>query len=197
MARTKLNPARRLTHVTHARLFLKKKLREGGTDHSEALQVFRRFYRANDAKLEALLTENATLTIGRRHDTWNTKCFLINGQSITTGLSSPTKHGIVVHALRATEYATRPNHLKRQNGMEMDHQNAGGFHDIKREFIAIHGLEAISNAVDNTEQLCGDMRRAFVSFHASKTRHYRLCKMLTVQEHRRITEQRMRQESAV
>ena len=74
--------------------------------------------------------------------------------------------------------------------MELDHQNEGGFQKIKIEFIAAHGVDAIRNAIDS-EQLSGDMRSAFVSFHASKTHDYSLCKMLTTEEHRRITNQRI------
>ena len=77
----------------------------------------------------------------------------------------------------------------------MDHQNTGGFERIKKEFIAAHGLDTVRSATDNTEQLSGDLRSAFVSFHANKTNDYSLCKMLTIEEHRRITKQRMDPES--
>jgi hypothetical protein len=191
MAKTKYNPRRRMTHISHARLFLKGSLHQGGEVQRQALETFRKFYRANDSKLEALLTENAELTIGRRTETFNSRCFFINGQPISVKLTKPTAHGIVANALRLTEYWTRPDHLKRQRGIEMDHQNTGGFERIKQEFIAAHGLDTVRSAIDDTEQLSGDLRSAFVSFHASKTNDYSLCKMLTIEEHHRITQQRM------
>ena len=174
---------------------LKGSLRQGGEVQRQALETFRRFYRANDSKLDALFSENAELTIGRRKETWNSKCFLINGQTISTDLTAPTVHGIVANALRATEYATRPCHLKRQRGFEMDHFNKGGFQKIKNDFITEHGIDTIRNAIDNyEEQLTGDLRDAFIAFHAKETKNYRLCRMLTATEHRRITRKRVDQE---
>jgi hypothetical protein len=106
-------------------------------------------------------------------------------------------HGIVANALRATEYATRPDHLKGQLGFEMDHFNKGGFQTIKNDFIAQHGMDTIRKAIDNCEQLTGDLRDAFIAFHAKETKNYRLCRMLTATEHRRITKQRIQQGSVV
>eukprot|EP01046_Picozoa_sp_COSAG06_P079659 COSAG06_NODE_27064_length_602_cov_0.773360_1_plen_141_part_00 len=105
MAKTKYNPRRRMTHISHARLFLKGSLHQGGEVQRQALETFRKFYRANDSKLEALLTENAELTIGRRTETFNSRCFFINGQPISVKLTKPTAHGIVANALRLTDWS--------------------------------------------------------------------------------------------
>ena len=53
-----------------------------------ALECFRQHYRANTEKLELLLSDTAELTIGRADFT--TKCFMINGQSVSTKLDKPT-----------------------------------------------------------------------------------------------------------
>ena len=58
----------------------------------------------------------------------------------------------------------------------MGHYNKGGFQKIKNDFIAQHGIDTIRNAIDNyEEQLTGDLRDAFIAFHAKETKDYTLC----------------------
>ena len=58
-----------------------------------ALECFRQYYRANSEKVELLLSDTAELTIGCGD--YNSKCFLVNGQSLSakqTNRRTPQKY---------------------------------------------------------------------------------------------------------
>ena len=185
MVKSEYNPARRLTHITHARKYLKNELQRGGEVSPQVKETFRKFYRRNDRKLQLLLLESTKLTVGCRRDTYNSRSFFINGESISTELTS-TPEGVVAAALRLTEYETRPAEFKNKPGLEMHHANEGGFDAIKKQFVDTHGTDAILKAIQ-CDQLTGELRNAFISFHAEHTDNYKLCQMLTEEEHCRIT----------
>eukprot|EP01048_Picozoa_sp_COSAG05_P020779 COSAG05_NODE_3631_length_1946_cov_24.182458_3_plen_94_part_00 len=69
---------------------------------SLALECFRRHYRTNPEKLELLLSESAELTIGRTD--FNSRCFLINGQSVSKNLDKPTVHTFDLRPLLSQKY---------------------------------------------------------------------------------------------
>ena len=74
-----------------------------------ALECFRRHYRSNTEKLELLLSESAVLTIGRAD--FNSRCFLINGQSVSKKLNKPTDAAKISVGCRTVAREDEPPHI--------------------------------------------------------------------------------------
>ena len=136
------------------------------------------------------------LTIGRAD--FNTSCFLINGQSISTKLDRSTDAAKIRVACRTVARQDEPQHITtaRGPGIEIDHQNEGGFAKIVNTFIELHGEETIMKHVGRVvgaarETLNEPLRSEFVQLHREMTSNYTECVPLAVEEHRRLTRERL------
>ena len=182
---------------SQTRLYLKSMLNGSvAVDIPAALECFRNHYRANHEKLELLLSDSAELTIGRAD--FNTSCFLINGQSISTKLDRSTDAAKIRVACRTVARQDEPQHITtaRGPGIEIDHQNEGGFAKIVNTFIELHGEETIMKHVGRVvgaarETLNEPLRSEFVQLHREMTSNYTECVPLAVEEHRRLTRERL------
>ena len=160
-----------------------------------ALECFRRHYRSNTEKLELLLSESAELTIGRAD--FNSRCFLINGQSVSKELDKPTDAAKISVGCRTVARDDEPPHIvaSRAPGIEIDHENEGGFAAIVDKFVQQHGEKTIMQYVGKVtggarETLNEPLRSAFVQLHREMTSNWAQCVPVTVEEHRRRTRQR-------
>ena len=165
-------------------------------DLSAALECFRQYYRANAEKVELLLSDTAELTIGRGD--YNSKCYFVNGQSLSAKLDKPTDAAKIRIACRTVAREDEPAHIVAARGpdIEIDHQNTGGFAAIVEKFIIQHGQIAVTEAVVKVpglsrETLSEPIRSAFVELHRQMTNNWSLCAPLHFVEHRRRTRARL------
>ena len=182
---------------SQSRLYLKSMLNGSvAIDIPAALECFRKHYRANHEKLELLLSNSAELTIGRAD--FNTRCFLINDQSISTKLDSSTDAAKIRVACRTVAREDEPPHIvaSRAPNIEIDHENAGGFAAIVDALVQQHGEKTIIEYVGKVtgasrETLNEPLRSVFVQLHREMTSNWAQCVPVTVEEHRRRTRQRL------
>jgi hypothetical protein len=165
-------------------------------DLSAALECFRQYYRANAEKVELLLSDTAELTIGRGD--YNSKCYFVNGQSLSAKLDKPTDAAKIRIACRTVAREDEPAHIVAARGrdIEIDHGNEGGFAAIVEKFIIQHGEDTIMLHVGRVtgaarETLIEPLRSAFVQLHSEMTSDWLLCVPLHVDEHRRLTRERL------
>ena len=107
---------------TQAQQYLKSMLHGSvPVDFPAALECFRQHYRKNAEKMDILLSESAELTLGRAD--YETKCFRINGESISTSLSKPTDVAKIRMACRTVAREHEPSHIVAARGpdIEIDH----------------------------------------------------------------------------
>lgn len=76
--------------------------------------------------------------------------------------------------------------------------NQGGFAAIRDAFVAQHGLSTVHKALyrvhlNDMDTLPTTLYSAFVTLHAKMTDGYRLCELITKEEHARRTLKRMHQ----
>jgi hypothetical protein len=165
-------------------------------DLSAALECFRQHYRKNAEKMDILLSESVELTLSRAD--YGSKCFRINGESISTNLSQQTAAAKIRVACRTVAREDEPAHIAAARGrdIEIDHQNTGGFAAIVEKFIIQHGQIAVTQAVvkvpgQSRETLSEPIRSAFVELHRQMTNNWSLCAPLHFVEHRRLTRERL------
>jgi len=165
-------------------------------DLSAALECFRQHYRKNAEKMDILLSESVELTLSRAD--YGSKCFRINGESISTNLSQQTAAAKIRVACRTVAREDEPAHIAAARGrdIEIDHQNTGGFAAIVEKFIIQHGQIAVTEAVvkvpgQSRETLSEPIRSAFVELHRQMTNNWSLCAPLHFVEHRRLTRERL------
>ena len=166
-------------------------------DLSAALECFRQHYRKNAEKMDILLSESVELTLSRAD--YGSKCFRINGESISTNLSTKQTDAAKIRvACRTVAREDEPAHIAAARGrdIEIDHQNTGGFAAIVEKFIIQHGQIAVTEAVVKVpglsrETLSEPIRSAFVELHRQMTSNWLLCVPLHVVEHRRLTRERL------
>ena len=91
-----------------------------------------------------------------------------------------------------------PPHIvaSRAPGIEIDHQNIGGFAAMVLVFVQQHGEEKIMQHVGRVtgaarETLNEPLRSAFVHLHREMTSNWKQCVPLPVEEHRRLTRERL------
>jgi hypothetical protein len=166
-------------------------------DLSAALECFRQHYRKNAEKMDILLSESVELTLSRAD--YGSKCFRINGESISTNLSTKQTDAAKIRvACRTVAREDEPAHIAAARGrdIEIDHQNTGGFAAIVEKFIIQHGQIAVTQAVvkvpgQSRETLSEPIRSAFVELHRQMTNNWSLCAPLHFVEHRRLTRERL------
>ena len=166
-------------------------------DLSAALECFRQHYRKNAEKMDILLSESVELTLSRAD--YGSKCFRINGESISTNLSTKQTDAAKIRvACRTVAREDEPAHIAAARGrdIEIDHQNTGGFAAIVEKFIIQHGQIAVTEAVvkvpgQSRETLSEPIRSAFVELHRQMTNNWSLCAPLHFVEHRRLTRERL------
>ena len=166
-------------------------------DLSAALECFRQHYRKNAEKMDILLSESVELTLSRAD--YGSKCFRINGESISTNLSTKQTDAAKIRvACRTVAREDEPAHIVAARGrdIEIDHQNTGGFAAIVEKFITQHGQNAVTQAVvkvpgQSRETLSEPIRSAFVELHRQMTNNWSLCAPLHFVEHRRRTRARL------
>ena len=111
--------------------------------------------------------------------------------SISTALTKPTDGAKILVALRHAEFETRPAHLKGKPGFEMHHEYThdfpDGFKSICEDFITAKGKTTLLGNISSDKLIDAGLRQEFVDFHMKATESYGRCKMLTIDEHRRIT----------
>ena len=166
-------------------------------DLSAALECFRQHYRKNADKMDILLSESVELTLSRAD--YGSKCFRINGESISTNLSTKQTDAAKIRvACRTVAREDEPAHIAAARGrdIEIDHQNTGGFAAIVEKFIIQHGQIAVTQVVvkvagQSRETLSEPIRSAFVELHRQMTNNWSLCAPLHFVEHRRLTRERL------
>jgi hypothetical protein len=146
--------------------------------------------------MDILLSESVELTLSRAD--YGSKCFRINGESISTNLSQQTDAAKIRVACRTVAREDEPAHIAAARGrdIEIDHQNTGGFAAIVEKFIIQHGQIAVTEAVVKVpglsrETLSEPIRSAFVELHRQMTNNWSLCAPLHFVEHRRRTRARL------
>ena len=88
----------------------------------------------------------------------------------------------------------------RRPGIELDHQNGGGFAAIVREMETQHGVGALMQhickpAASSRRTLSEPMRTEFVQLHRNMTDSWRLVRPLSQQQHRDLTNKRKRDDA--
>ena len=78
----------------------------------------------------------------------------------------------------------------------MDHTNDGGFASIRDAFVSEHGLSTIYKSLyranpNDMDMLPNPLYDGFVQLHAKMTENYKLCELITKEEHERRTLARM------
>jgi hypothetical protein len=187
---------------TQAVAYLRAVLRGGEPlDPARVLALFRAYEpTGNPAKLAAIHDPRAVVSIVLSD--YGSKCFAINGHTVSSKLRKPTSHALLNEACRTAIEADMPAALKRARrpGIELDHQNRGGFAAIVRDMKSRHDvgtlLEHIHKPAGSSRHTLSEpMRSEFIQLHRVCTDNWGSVVALSQQQHRDLTQKRKRDES--
>lgn len=185
----------------HAIAYLRAVLRGQQTlDEPRVLAIFRTYEPTdNPVKLAAIHDPHAQVTVVTAD--YGSKCFAINGHTVSSKLRRPTSHALLTQACRTAIEADMPAMLKhaRRPGIELDHQNKGGFAAIFEHFKSLHGTGVLMQHIgkpagSSRYTLLGSVRNEFIQLHRDHTKDWALVVPLSQQQHRDLTQKRKRKD---
>jgi hypothetical protein len=169
----------------------------GLVDHAALLQravdVLEGF--ANRAEEAAALHLAVVHPIGTAD--YGSRCFFVNDMSVSAKFGIPSDLAKIAEASRHAIERDEPDALTQQRGrgIELDHQNPGGFAAINKLFVMKHTPKTILQHIakpNGSSRYCltEPLLSEFIELHRQQTDSWALLKALPRAEHQSLTKKR-------
>lgn len=163
--------------------------------HDMVLKVFRCHYQSNPDKYHAIHGPSPTVRIGTAD--YGSRCFFVNDMSVSAKFGIPSDLAKIAEACRHAIERDEPDALTQQRGrgIELDHQNPGGFAAINKLFVLKHTpktiLQHIAKPAGSSRYcLTEPLLSEFIELHRQQTDSWALLKALPRAEHQSLTKKR-------
>eukprot|EP01049_Picozoa_sp_SAG25_P003003 SAG25_NODE_164_length_13142_cov_11.645787_9_plen_200_part_00 len=164
-------------------------------DADTVLKVFRCHYQSNADKYLAIHGPSPTVRIGTAD--YGSRCFFVNDMSVSAKLDKPSDLARIAEACRQAIERDEPEALtqQRRKGIEVDHQNPGGFAAINKLFVLKHTPKTILQHIakpNGSSRYCltEPLLSKFIELHRQQTDNWALLKALPRAEHQVLTKKR-------